>query len=181
MASAQHFDHDILIIGGGPSGSTAAAYARKEGFSVCLVEREKFPRFHIGESLLPHGNDIMRETGAWPKIEAAGFIKKFGASFHLANGQASKEIIFSQGIVRGLDQTFQVGRAKFDNILLEHARSLGTEIKQPATVRAVTPIDGGLRVSIEHADKSESNNRVRPGSSIQTLLGTYAACVAWRS
>lgn len=160
MASVQ-FDHDVLIIGGGPSGSTAAAYARKEGFNVCLVEREKFPRFHIGESLLPHGNEIMRETGVWPKIEAAGFIKKFGASFHLANGAASKEVIFSQGIVKGLDQTFQVGRAKFDNLLLEHARSLGTEIKQPATVRAVTPIDGGIRVTIEHADKSTEERTAR--------------------
>jgi flavin-dependent dehydrogenase len=157
----QNFDDDVLIIGGGPSGSTAAAFARKEGFKVCVVEREKFPRFHIGESLLPHGNDIMRETGAWPKIEAAGFIKKYGASFHLANGQASKEIIFSQGIVRGLDQTFQVGRAKFDDILLDHARSLGAEIKQPATVRAVTPIDGGLRVTIEHADKSTEERTAR--------------------
>ncbi len=160
MANAQ-FDHDVLIIGGGPSGSTAAAYARKEGFNVCLVEREKFPRFHIGESLLPHGNEIMRETGVWPKIEAAGFIKKYGALFHLANGAATKEVIFSEGIVKGLDQTFQVGRGKFDHLLLEHARSLGTEIKQPATVRAVSPIEGGIRVTIEHADKSTEERTAR--------------------
>jgi flavin-dependent dehydrogenase len=155
------FDHDVLIIGGGPSGSTAAAYARKEGFNVCVVEREKFPRFRIGESLLPHGNDIMRETGVWPKVEQAGFIKKYGASFHLANGLASKEVIFSRGIVRGLDQTFQVSRAKFDAILLDHARELGAEIKQPATVRAVTPIDGGLRVTLEYADKSTEERTTR--------------------
>lgn len=160
MASAQ-FDHDVLIIGGGPSGSTAAAYARKEGLNVCLVEREKFPRFHIGESLLPHGNEIMRETGVWPKIEAAGFIKKYGALFHLANGAATKEVIFSEGIVKGLDQTFQVGRGKFDHLLLEHARSLGAEIKQPATVRAVSPIEGGIRVTIEHADKSTEERTAR--------------------
>jgi flavin-dependent dehydrogenase len=156
-----HFDHDVLIIGGGPSGSTAAAYARKEGLNVCVVERERFPRFHIGESLLPHGNEIMRETGVWPKIEAAGFIKKYGASFHLANGLASKEVIFSRGIVRGLDQTYQVGRAKFDALLLDHARELGAEIKQPATVRTVTPIDGGLRVTLEHADKSTKERTAR--------------------
>ena len=155
------FNHDVLIIGGGPSGSTAAAFVRQQGFTVCVIEREKFPRFHIGESLLPHGNEIMRETGVWPKIEAAGFIKKYGASFHLANGQASKEVIFSQGIVRGLDQTFQVGRGKFDHILLDHARSLGAEIVQPATVRAVTPIEGGLRVTIEHADKSTEERTAR--------------------
>jgi flavin-dependent dehydrogenase len=155
------FDHDVLIIGGGPSGSTAAAYARKEGFNVCLIERLAFPRFHIGESLLPHGNEIMRETGAWPKVERAGFIKKSGALFHLTNGLATKEIIFSEGIVRGLDQTFQVSRAKFDKLLLDHARELGTEIKQPATVRNVTPIEGGLRVTIEHADKSTDERTAR--------------------
>ncbi|MGC4070936.1 MAG: NAD(P)/FAD-dependent oxidoreductase [Nibricoccus sp.] len=155
------FDHDVLIIGGGPSGSTAAAYARQQGFNVCLVERLPFPRFHIGESLLPHGNEIMRETGAWPKVERAGFIKKSGAIFHLANGLATKEIVFSEGIVRGLDQTFQVGRGKFDALLLDHARDVGTEIKQPATVRAVTPVEGGLRVTIEHADKSTEERTAR--------------------
>ena len=155
------FDYDVLIIGGGPSGSTAAAYARQQGFRVCLVERLGFPRFHIGESLLPHGNEIMRETGVWPKIEQAGFIKKSGALFHLANGLATKEIIFSEGLVRGLDQTYQVSRAKFDAILLDHARELGAEIKQPATVRAVTPIDGGLRVTLEHPDKSSEERTAR--------------------
>jgi flavin-dependent dehydrogenase len=155
------FDHDVLIIGGGPSGSTAAAFARKEGLSVCVVEREKFPRFRIGESLLPHGNDILRESGVWPKIEAAGFIKKYGASFHLANGLASKEVLFSRGIVPGLDLTYQVGRAKFDALLLDHARDLGADIKQPATVRAVTPIEGGLLVTLEHADKSTSERTAR--------------------
>jgi flavin-dependent dehydrogenase len=153
-------DHDVIIIGGGPSGATAAAFARQAGLTVLLVEREKFPRFRIGESLLPHGNEILRESGAWPMVERAGFIKKYGAAFHLANGAASKEVIFANGIVRGLEQTFQVSRAKFDAILLDHARALGAELRQPATVRAVTPIDGGLSVSISAAgDEDEKNSR----------------------
>ncbi len=143
------FDHDVLIIGGGPTGSTAAAYARREGFSVCVIEREMFPRFRIGESLLPHGNEIMKETGVWPKVQQAGFVKKTGALFLLANGQAEKEIVFIQGLVPGLDQTYQIERARFDKLLLEHAASLGAEVVQPATVRAVEPIEGGFRVRIE--------------------------------
>jgi len=155
------FDHDVLIIGAGPSGTTAAAFARQAGLSVCVVEREKFPRFRIGESLLPHGNELMRESGVWPKIEQAGFIKKYGASFHLANGLASKEVIFSRGIVPGLDQTYQVDRAKFDAILLDHARELGADIRQPATVRAVEPIEGGLRVTIENAGDTTETRTAR--------------------
>ncbi len=155
------FDHDVLIIGGGPSGSTAAAYARQAGFSVCVVERERFPRFRIGESLLPHGNDLMRESGVWPKVEQAGFIKKTGALFLLANGQAEKEIMFIQGLVPGLDQTYQVERARFDQLLLEHAASLGADVVQPATVRAVTAIEGGFRVRIEREGVASEERTAR--------------------
>jgi flavin-dependent dehydrogenase len=155
------FDHDVLIIGGGPSGSTAAAFARQRGLDVCVVERERFPRFRIGESLLPHGNDLLRASGVWPKVEAAGFIKKHGALFLLANGLAKKEVLFSRGIVRGPDQTYQVNRATFDALLLDHARELGARIEQPATVRGVAPVEGGLSVTLERADKTTETRTAR--------------------
>ena len=83
-------DFDLLVIGGGPGGSTAAAFARKEGLSVCLVEREAFPRFHIGESLLPMGNEVLKASGAWPKVEAGEFVRKLGAEFMLADGSSPR-------------------------------------------------------------------------------------------
>jgi len=106
---------------------------------VCLAEKEEFPRFHIGESLLPMGNAVLRATGAWPRIEAAGFVRKLGAEFVLADGSAGKEIAFSEGRIPGLESTFQVERSRFDSILLDHARSLGADVRMATTVRAVAP------------------------------------------
>jgi flavin-dependent dehydrogenase len=132
-------DCDLLVIGGGPGGSTAAALARLEGMSVCLAERDEFPRFHIGESLLPIGNAVLQASGAWPKVQAAGFVKKFGAEFMLADGSDEKEVVFASGYVPGLDSTFQVERASFDSILLEHARTLGADVRTGTAVRALAP------------------------------------------
>jgi flavin-dependent dehydrogenase len=132
-------DCDLLVIGGGPGGSTAAAFARLRGMSVCVAERDEFPRFHIGESLLPIGNAVLGASGAWPKVEAEGFVRKFGAEFMLADGSDPKAIVFADGYVPGLESTFQVERARFDAILLDHARSLSADVRTGVTVRELVP------------------------------------------
>ena len=76
------FDYDALVIGGGPAGSCAAAGLRQDGLRTLVVEKCAFPRFHIGESLLPAGNQVLRETGAWPKVEAV--------SVHVPAGTAAR-------------------------------------------------------------------------------------------
>jgi flavin-dependent dehydrogenase len=133
----ESIDCDLLVIGGGPGGSTAAAFARLRGLSVCVVERELFPRFHIGESLLPMGNAVLQASGVWPKVEAAGFVRKLGAEFALADESEVKEIVFAEGYVPGLGSTYQVERSRFDSILLDHARSLGADVRTGTTVRAL--------------------------------------------
>ena len=123
---------DVVIIGGGPGGSTAGAYLAMAGYRVLIIEREKFPRFHIGESMLPFSNDIFKEIGVWPKLESGGFMPKLGAEFCTANGSRFQRFWFARGISPEYGQTFQVERARFDQVLLDHAASLGCTVLEQA-------------------------------------------------
>lgn len=142
------FEFDLLVIGGGPAGSCAAATARQHGLRTLVVEKGAFPRFRIGESLLPAGNRVLQATGAWPKVEAAGFIPKYGAEFHRADGSGIKQVRFSDSLIPGLDSTFQVERARFDAVLLDHARDLGAEVRMETAVTALERCDGGHRATL---------------------------------
>jgi flavin-dependent dehydrogenase len=133
----QQPDYDLVVIGGGPAGSCAAARARQHGLRTLVLEKSAFPRFRIGESLLPAGNQVLRDIGVWPKIETAGFVPKFGAEFHTADGGAVKKVVFRNSLIPGLDSTYQVERARFDAVLLDHARERGADIRMGATVRRV--------------------------------------------
>jgi flavin-dependent dehydrogenase len=145
-------DYDIVVVGGGPGGSVASALALQRGFRVLVAEKERFPRFHIGESLLPIGNAILREVGVWPRIESAGFIHKYGAAFFSANGRATTEIMFSDGIIPGLESTFQVERSKFDGLLLNHARELGAEVCMETLAEAAESEGGFHRIRLKGPD-----------------------------
>lgn len=143
----------VLIIGGGPAGTTSATMLAREGFQVTLLEQENFPRYHIGESLLPSCLPILDLIGVREKVEAFGFRKKGGAVF--AWGSEEWELRFDE--LFGTEYSWQVTRADFDNLLLEHARSQGVEVHEGVSVRKVN-FDGERAVSAEweRTDKSES-------------------------
>jgi flavin-dependent dehydrogenase len=126
--------YDAVIIGGGPGGSTVAAFMARAGKRVLVLEKEHFPRFHIGESLLPYNHILFEEMGVLPALQAAGFPRKLGAQFHLGNASKSLKLVFKNGRFTRQTAAFQVERAKFDQILLNHARSSGAEAREGWTV-----------------------------------------------
>jgi flavin-dependent dehydrogenase len=146
--------YDVLVVGAGPAGASAAIRTRQAGLRTLLVEKLEFPRFRIGESLLPQGNHLLREIGVWPKLERAGFVDKFGARFLLGTDPSApaKAVLFANGLVPGLEKSFQVDRARFDAILLDHAREVGAEVRTATTVRAISdPLDGLHTATLESA------------------------------
>jgi flavin-dependent dehydrogenase len=123
----------VLVIGGGPAGSTAATFLAREGFDVTLVERDVFPRYHIGESLLPSCLEILELTGAREKIEAYGFQHKCGGYF--AWGKDSWVLDFAP---LRYPYSFQVVRSEFDHLLLEHAKSQGVKVFEGTEIRSLS-------------------------------------------
>src|SRR5437588_10063094 len=123
----------VLVVGGGPAGSTTATLLAREGFDVTLIEKEVFPRYHIGESLLPSCLEILDLIGAREKVEAYGFQRKDGGYF--AWGNESWVLDFSK--LRH-PYSFQVVRSEFDQLLLEHAKSQGVKVYEGVEIRGVT-------------------------------------------
>ncbi len=144
-------NYDALIIGGGPGGSTAATFLARAGKRVLLLEKEHFPRFHVGESLLPYNRKIFEELGVLPALEAAGLLVKTGAQFHLGNGSKSLFLVFRNGRFTREPAAFQVERATFDHLLLRHSRASGAEVREGWTVTKFTRDGDG--VTLEARDE----------------------------
>lgn len=129
---------DVAIIGGGPAGSTAATLLAAAGRRVIVLEKDRFPRFHIGESLLPRSMATLARMGVLEKIENAGFVKKFGAEIASGCGTKESRFYFKDGFRPRGDHAFQVSRAEFDKILLDHARESGADVREGVSVNGVT-------------------------------------------
>jgi FADH2-dependent halogenase len=123
-------EYDALVAGAGPGGSSASAYLARAGQSVLVLEKEVFPRFHIGESLLPYNVAIFRELGVLPAIEAAGFPRKLAAEFVLGNGSRSNRFLFRDSRFARESAAFSVERSVLDHILLKHARACGADVRE---------------------------------------------------
>lgn len=125
--------YDVIIIGGGPTGSSSAIYLRRKNYSVLVLEREKFPRQHVGESLLPFCYPLFKELGVLPEMEKR-FVRKPGARFTSHDGKTSSTWCFKNIIHDESYLSFHVVRADFDKMMLDKARAEGAEIKELAKV-----------------------------------------------
>src|ERR1700757_2391239 len=137
--------YDVVIIGGGPAGSTAATLLSKAGRRVIVLEREKFPRFHIGESLLPFSMATFTRLGIQEKLRAS-FVPKFGGEIAEAGGEKAAKFYFKDGFGSRTDRSYQVTRSKFDKMLLDHAGESGAEICEETSVTDVNFDRDGARL-----------------------------------
>ena len=142
---------DVLIIGGGPAGSTAATLLSRKGFSVTLLERERFPRFQIGESLLPYNNDLFDRLGVSPEMTSGEFIPKYGAEFVTGDGGVGCTFRFDRNLDPPYQNSFQVKRADFDHLLLRHAAAQGVDVREETSVAAVV-LDDPSRAVVKTAE-----------------------------
>ena len=145
--------YDAIVIGGGPAGSTAGALLAEQGHRVLLLEREPFPRYHIGESLIPYTWFTLDRLGLIERLRASANPKKYSVQFVSLTGQVSHPFYFFQTIRHECAQTWQVLRSDFDAMLLDNAREKGADVRQGVTVRDVL-MDGG-RVAGVRADTKD--------------------------
>ena len=131
----------VVVIGGGPAGSTAATLLARAGVEVTLFEAERFPRAHVGESLLPATLAVLDDIGALPKIEAEGFTRKWGATMSWGRDDQPWSWYFKE-TNRRFPHSYQVWRPRFDQILLQHSADCGVDVREGAPVSAVSFVAG---------------------------------------
>jgi flavin-dependent dehydrogenase len=165
--------YDVAIIGGGPAGSTAATLLAKAGRRVIVFEREKFPRFHIGESLLPFSMQTFDRLGLREKLDAS-FMPKYGGEIAAACGSKGVKFYFKDGFRSQRDRAYQVTRSDFDKVLLDHSRENGAEVREETEVTNLEFGDDRVKIDIESADGMKSSIEARyllDCSGRQTMLG----------
>jgi flavin-dependent dehydrogenase len=151
---------DVVVIGGGPAGSTTATLIAQRGYRVQLFERERFPRFHIGESLIPETYWVLKRLNMLPKMRASRFVQKHSVQFVNASGKLSAPFYFWDNKPHECSQTWQVVRSEFDQMMLDNAREHGVDVHEGVRVRDVI-LEGDRAVGVRIQSEDGSTCEVR--------------------
>ena len=150
----------MVVIGGGPAGSTVSTLLAQQGVKVQLFERERFPRFHIGESLIPETYWVLKRLNMLPKMQRSHFVKKYSVQFVNANGKLSAPFYFWDNKPHECSQTWQVVRSEFDQMMLDNAREHGVDVHEGVRVVEVL-FEGDRAVGIKIRPQDGPDREVR--------------------
>ena len=158
QSSFSRVNYDVAVIGGGPGGAVLATFLARAGHRCVIFEQAKFPRYHIGESLIPHTYGIFDRLGLLPQLRASAFPVKHSVRFVGHNGKESVPFYFSETIPGERARTWQVDRSQFDCMLLDHARANGVEVREDAPIQKVLFENGrAVGVQIARGDASPTD------------------------
>jgi flavin-dependent dehydrogenase len=149
--------YDCIVIGGGPAGSTVSTLLAQYGHKVLLLERSRFPRHHIGESLMPQTYWVFKRLGMLPKMTEANFVVKESVQFVSSSGQESQPYFFPDRDRNEWSYTWQVKRDKFDKLMLDNAREHGVEALEGVGVKEVL-FEGQRAVGVRAVENGESRD-----------------------
>ena len=144
---------DAIVIGGGPAGSSSVAILAENGHRVLVLEREKFPRYHIGESLLPFNFFPLKRLGLIGKMRRSQFVKKYSVQFIAPSRKASQPFYFNSRYDKDISETWQVLRSEFDEMLLNNAREKGAVVREEMEVKELLR-DGGRVIGVRVKNKN---------------------------